>query len=156
MATKQKDAVFAAIQAASDQGLDGDAANEFAVEQVTQGLMAGEIAHSKGALDPKAAKSYARSLVANWRKKDVRLTNGVKYVPTTKRGPIVKDDQLKKLTESLKSLKINQPDNTDLIARVEAAIAARKETLAAEKAATKVQSMDEALATLESLGIDVA
>lgn len=153
---KQKDAVFSALEAARGQGLEGDAVREFAIEQVAQGLMAGEVQHSKGALDPKRAASYAGSLVSNWTKKDTRLTNGVKYVPETRRGPIVKDDTLIKLNGSLKSLEVNQPDNTDLIERVRGAIEARKAEIAATKAATKVQSMDEALATLESLGIEVA
>lgn len=157
MATKQKDAVFTALETARSQGLEGDAAREFAVEQVTQGLIAGEVQHSAGKVeDPKKAKSYARSLVANWLKKDDRLNGGVKYVPETKRGPQVKDEQLKKLNAALKSLEVNDPENTETIERVRNAINARKTQLAAEKAATKVQSMDEALATLSELGIDVA
>jgi hypothetical protein len=157
MSTKQKDAVFNAITMASEQGLEGDSAHAFAVEQVKTGLMSGEIQHSAGAItDPKKAESYAKALIANWRKKDDRLTGGVKYVPATKRGPIVKDDMLKKLNESLKSLKVNQPGNAELIARVEAAITARKAELAAAKAQSKVQSLDETLSTLADLGIEVA
>lgn len=156
MSTKQKDAVFNAITQAQEQGLEGDAATAFAVEQVKSGLMSGEVQHSTGFTDPAKAETYAKALIANWRKKDLRLTGGAKYVPATKRGPIVKDDRLKALNESLKSLKVNQPGNTELIARVEEAIASRKAELAAAKAQSKVQSLDETLATLTDLGIDVA
>lgn len=157
MATKQKDAVFAALETARGQGLEGDSLREFATEVLAQGLMTGEIVHSKGAItDPKKAKSYAGSLISNWTKKDTRLTNGVKYVPETKRGPILKDEKLKDLTVAMKSILVNQPTNAELIARVQAAIDERRAEVAATKAATKVQSMDEALATLESLGIEVA
>ena len=151
---KQKDGVFAALQAASEQGLEGDQAIDFAVEQVKQGLMSGEIAHSKGQLDEKSARSYAGSLVSNWRKKDERLNGGVKYVPETKRGPQVKDETLKTLMTNLKSLKANNAD-ADLIARVEAAIEARRSEVQATKAAAKVQSMDETLASLQALGIAI-
>jgi hypothetical protein len=154
---KQKDAVFAAMTAGSEQGLTGDDQINFAVEQVKTGLMSGEIVHSKGPFtDEKAARSYAGSLVSNWKKKDVRLTGGVKYTPETKRGPIVKDETLKKLNDSLKSLRINQPNNSDLIGRVEAAIEERRSQLAAAKAQTKVQTLDETLAALQELGIEVA
>lgn len=156
MSTKQKDAVFTALSQAISSGLEGESATAFAVEQVKMGLMSGEIIHSKGVFtDEKLAESYARSLISNWKKKDIRLTDGVKYVPTTKRGPIMKDEKLKKLTESLKSLRVTSPDNTDLIARVEAAIEARRTELASEKAATKVQSLDETLASLADLGIEI-
>lgn len=151
---KQKDGVFAAIMAAQEQGLEGDAAHNFAVEQVKAGLMTGEIIHSKGQLDEKAARSYAGSLISNWKKKDDRLNGGVKYEPSVKRGPQVKDELLKTLNTNLKSLRANNADS-ELIGRVEAAIEARREAINAEKAATKVQSLDETLASLESLGISV-
>lgn len=157
MATKQRDAVFLAIMAAREAGFEGGAENDFATQQVKTGLMTGEIVHSKGAIsDEKVATVYARSLISNWRKKDDRLNGGVKYAPTTKRGPIMKDETLKKLSDSLKSLKIVQPDNMDLITRVESAISSRRELLASQKAATKVQSLDETLAALADLGIEVA
>lgn len=154
---KQKEAVFAALAAAGEQGLEADAATAFAVEQVKTGLMAGEVQHSSGAItDPKKAESYAKALISNWLKKDERLNGGAKYVPTNRRGPIMKDERLKALSESLKSLKVNQPGNTDLIARVEAAIDARKTELASAKATSKVQTLDETLASLQELGIEVA
>lgn len=152
---KQREAVFAAIEAGQTQGLTGDELRAFAVEQVKQGLMAGQISHSKGQLDEAKAQSYARSLYSNWTKKDDRLNGGVKYEPKTKRGPLVKDEQLKALKANLDSLKAHSAD-ADLIARVEAAYNARKEQVQAEKAASKVQSLDETLASLQALGIDVA
>jgi len=151
---KQKDAVFAALEQAQRLDLEGDAAHAFAVEKVKQGLMDGTVFHSKGRLDEKKAKSYAGSLLANWFKKDERLNGGVKYVPETKRGPQVKDELLKTLTTNLKSLKANNAD-AELIARVESAIETRRAALAAEKQATKVQSLDETMASLEALGIEV-
>lgn len=151
---KQKDAVYAALEAAQAEGHQGDEATEFAVEKVKQGLMSGEIAHSKGQLDEKAARSYAGSLISNWKKKDPRLNGGVQYVPETKRGPQVKDELLRTLSTNLKSLKANNAD-AELIARVEAAIENRRAEVQAEKAATKVQSLDETMASLEALGIQV-
>jgi hypothetical protein len=152
---KQKDAVYAALEAAQAEGHQGDEAIAFAVEKVKQGLMDGTIQHSKGALDEKSARSYAGSLISNWRKKDTRLNGGVQYVPETKRGPQVKDEQLRTLKANLDSLKAHGADE-DLIARVEAAYEARKAQVQAEKAASKVQSLDETLASLQALGIDVA
>jgi hypothetical protein len=152
MSMKQKDAVRIALLAAAEQGLEGDAATTFAVEQVKAGLMTGEIGHSKGFTDEAKAKSYARSLIANWRKKDKELTGGVPYVPATRRGPQVKDETLKKLLAAKKSLEANKQDPA-LIAQVEAKIQERRDVLAAEKASSKVQSLDETMATLESLGV---
>jgi len=68
----------------------------------------------------------------------------------------LKDARLKGLTESLKSLRVTSPENIDLIGRVETAIEERKATLASTKAASKVQSLDETLAALADLGIEVA
>lgn len=155
MSMKQKDAVFQAIEAARGQGLEGDQAREFAVRTIATGLMNGSVSHSKGQLDEKSATSYASSLFSNWTKKDTRLTNGVKYVPENKTGPRVKDEALKKLSAALKSLEANG-GNHDLIERTKAAIATRKEQIAAAKATAKAISIDEALANLAELGIEVA
>lgn len=154
MAIKQKDAVFAAFQAAQNQGLEGNDARAFAVEQVKVGLMSGEIQHSEGQIaDEKKATTYARSLVSNWSKKDERLNGGAKYVPTTKRGPQVKDPLLKQLSESLKSVKVHDAGNMQLISAIEAKMAERREQLAQEKASTKVASLEETMAALSELGI---
>lgn len=153
MTVKQKDAVYAALVLAQSQGLEGDAARNFAVEQVKIGLMSGEVQHTKGAFTDEArAMSYSRSLIANWLKKDERLNGNVPYVPAKPRGPQVKDEALKALNENLKSLKAHSADS-DLIARVESAINAKKAELAAEKGKSKVQSIEETMASLEALGI---
>lgn len=156
MAMKQKDAVFAAFNAGQQQGLEGEALKSFAAEQIKQGLMSGEVSHKEGPVTDEAkATKYAKSLISNWTKKDERLTNGVKYVPATRRGPQVKDETLKKLNESLKSLKVHSPDNMTLITSVQAKIDERKAQLAAEKAGSKVQTLEEAMATLAELGVPV-
>lgn len=151
---KQKDAVFAAITLAQTNGLEGDAAHNFAVEQVKLGLMSGEVEHSKGQLDEKGARSYAGSLISNWKKKDKRLNGGVDYTPSTKRGPQVKDERLKELNGNLKALRAHGADMT-IISRVESAIEARREELQAEKSASKVQSIEDTFASLAALGIEV-
>lgn len=151
---KQKEAVFAAITLATTQGLEGDSAHDFAVEQVKLGLMSGEVEHSKGNLDEKSAKSYAGSLISNWKKKDTRLNGGLKYEPSTKRGPQVKDERLKELNDNLKALKAHSADMT-IVSRVETAIEARRAELNAEKSASKVQSLDDTFASLAALGIEV-
>lgn len=154
MAMKQKDAVFAAFNAGQQQGLEGEALKSFAAEQVKQGLMSGEVSHKEGAITDEAkATKYAKSLISNWTKKDDRLTNGVKYVPATRRGPQVKDDVLKKLNESLKSLKVHDAGNMTLISSVEAKIAERKAQLAQEKAGSKVQTLEETMAALAEIGV---
>jgi hypothetical protein len=156
MAIKQKDAVYAAFQAGREQGLEGNSLRDFAVEQVKVGLMSGEVAHSEGQFaDEKKAQTYARSLVSNWAKKDERLNGGAKYVPTTRRGPQVKDDELKKLNEALKSLRVHDSGNMALISQIEQRMAARKQSLQAEKAGAKVQTLEETMAALEGLGIDL-
>jgi 2-oxoglutarate dehydrogenase complex dehydrogenase (E1) component-like enzyme len=156
MSMKQKDAVFQALETARGQGLEGDQAREFAVRMIATGLMNGSVSHSKGQLDEKRAVSYAGSLVSNWTKKDTRLTNGVKYVPENRTGPRVKDETLKKLTAALKSLEVNNPENIELIERTKSAIATRKEQITTAKASAKAISIDEALASLAELGIEVA
>jgi len=154
MAIKQKDAVYAAFAAAQGQGLEGEAAKDFAVEQVKAGLMTGEISHSTGFTDEAKAKSYAKALISNWLKKDDRLNGGTKYVPSKRRGPQVKDETLKKLLESLKSLKAHDAD-AELIAKVEAMAQKRREEVQAAKAQSKVQSIEDTMKALADLGIDV-
>ena len=156
MSITQKEAVFQAITDGQTQGFTGNDLKAFAVEQVKSGLMSGEVEYKNDRTDEKACTNYARALYSNWTKKDTRLNGGAKYVPATIRGPQVKDEQLKKLTESLKSIKVNAPGESDLIARVEAAIEARKAELHATKAQSKVQSLDETFAALAELGIEVA
>lgn len=154
---KQKEAVFAAYTAGIEAGLEhgSDALFDQVAASVAAGIFNGEVEYGKDRTDEKAVRSYSRSVTSNWFKKDQRIS-GAKYVPATRRGPQVKDERLKALIANLKSLKAHdsQVDMT-LIQRVEAAIAARKSELAAEKAASKVQSLEETMASLEALGIEV-
>lgn len=155
---KQKEAVFSAFSAGIDSGMEQGtpALFDHVASLVASGITSGEVEYSKDRSDEKVAKAYSRSLTSNWFKKDDRINGGTKYIPATKRGPQVKDETLKKLSVSLKSLKAhNGQVDMNLISRVETAIDARKQQLASEKAATKVQSLDETLAALESLGIEV-
>ncbi len=155
---KQKEAVFAAYQAGINNGLAAGSEPLFdhVASQVEAGIRAGEVDYSKDRNDEKTVKSYSRSVTSNWFKKDDRIS-GAKYVPATKRGPQVKDDMLRKLNTSLKSLKAQAPGTVDmnLIQRVEAAIEERKAQVASTKAASKVQSIDDAMNTLAELGIAV-
>jgi hypothetical protein len=152
---KQKDAVFAAITEAQGNKLEGKEAIAYAVEKVSAGLMDKTVQHSTGFTDPAKALGYARSLVANWMSKDTRLNGGEKYAPKTKRGPQVKDERLRTLKESHKSLIAHQADPA-LIAKVEAAMQARQAEVQAEKSQANVPSLDETLASLADLGIEVA
>lgn len=155
---KQKEAVFAAFTAGIQAGLEqgSDQLFDHVAGQVQAGITSGEVEYSKDRADEKAVKSYSRSVTSNWFKKDERIA-GVKYTPATKRGPQVKDETLKKLNTSLKSLRA-QPEGTvdmNLITRVEAAIAERKAAIQSDKARSKVQSLDDAMAALSELGIEV-
>lgn len=152
---KQKDFVKQAILACMSQGLEGDALNSAASESIKTGLVTGECEHSKGPMDEKTAKSYAKSLVGNYLKKDKDLNGGVKYEPTTRRGPIVKDQRLKDLKTSLKALEANSA-SPELIAQVTTAIATREAELEAEKTTSKLPSLEETMAKLAELGINVA
>lgn len=150
---KQSEAVRTFINQADSQGLTDKARRDFAVENVKIGLLDGSIAYGKDRTDEKAVSIYASSVVGNWLKKDTTLNGGVKYEPATKRGPQVKDEQLIALNANLKSLRVLSPDNMDLIGRVESAIEARKAILAQAKETTKVQSLEDTLASLEAMGI---
>jgi hypothetical protein len=152
---KQKDFVKQAIMAAIAAGLSAEALNSAAAETIKNGLISGECEHSKGPMDEKAAKSYAKSLVGNYLKKDKDLNGGVKYEPTTRRGPIVKDQRLKDLKTSLKALEANSA-SPELIAQVTTAIATREAELEAEKTTSKLPSLEETMAKLAELGINVA
>ncbi len=152
---KQKDAVFAAYTAGIEAGLTAgsDQLFDHVASQVQAGIASGEVEYGKDKDDEKAVKSYSRSLTSNWFKKDERIS-GAKYVPATKRGPQVKDEVLKGLNTNLKSLRAHNAD-MELISRVEAAIEARRAEIAQQKASSKVQSLEETLASLEQLGIEV-
>ena len=152
----QKETVFNAFQGATNEGLTGTAHTAFVIDQIACDLTSGECAHSKGPItDEKEARKYAGALLSNWKKKDTRLSGGVAYVPATPRGPQVKDGLLKQLNGNLKSLKAHGVEDMDLITRVEAAIATRREELAAAKGIAKVQPIEDAMAELAALGIAV-
>ena len=150
---KQNEAVYAAYKAGTEQGLTGPELKAFAVAQVKAGLMDGTISHKAGRLDEKDALSYSRQLVQNWFKKDEKIA-GVKYTPTFRRGPQVKDEQLKKLKAAHKALVAHNAD-PKLISDVEAAINKRKAEVEAQKAQSKVLSIDETINILAELGIEV-
>lgn len=152
---KQKDAVFAAYQAGREQGLEhgSDQLFESVAGLVQAGIANGDVDYSKDRANEKEVKAYARSLTSNWFKKDERIS-GAKYVPATRRGPMIKDETLKALSENLKSLKAHSADMT-IIQRVEQAIQQRRQQLAAQKDKSKVQTMEETLASLAELGIQV-
>src|SRR5581483_7039528 len=90
---KQKDAVFAAYQAAVANGMEhgSDALYEQVAAVVQAGIASGEVDYGKDRTKESEVKSYARSLVSNWFKKDERIS-GAKYVPATRRGPQIKDE----------------------------------------------------------------
>lgn len=152
----QKETVFNAFQAATAEGLTGAEHTAFVVDQIACDLTSGECVHSKGPItDEKEARKYAGALLSNWKKKDERLSGGIKYEPVTRRGPQVKDNLLKQLTGNLKSLKAHGVEDMSLITRVESAIETRKAEIAAAKGIAKVQPIEDAMAELAALGIAV-
>lgn len=151
---KQKQFVKEAILAAIALELEGAALISHASELVMNGLMSGECEFS-GAIDEKRAKSYSKSVVGNYLKKDKDLNGGVKYTPANPRGPIVKDQRLKDLKTSLKALQANGVDS-GLIAQIETAILIRETEVDSEKATSKLPSLEETMAKLAELGISVA
>jgi hypothetical protein len=151
---KQKDFVKQAILFCMTEGLTGEALISSATERVKQGLMSGECEHGNESIrtDEKDAKTYAKAVVNNYLKKDKELNGGVKYEPKTKRGPIVKDPELKELKKVLKALEANNADPT-LIGQVQERITAKEAEIEAGKAKDKLPSLEDAMATLAKLGI---
>lgn len=151
---KQKEFVKMTIQGCMVEGLTGEALTSTATEKVKQGLMNGECDHGSPTIrtDEKEAKSYAKSVVGNYLKKDKDLNGGVKYEPKSKRGPIVKDPELKELKVVLKALEANKAD-TNLIYAVQTRIADKEIEIEASKTTSKLPSLDDAMAILTKLGI---
>lgn len=149
---RQSEFCKAAILALITAGVEGEALISQATEQVKKGLMSGECEHKSEQVrtDEKMATSYARALVKDRLKKDTDLNGGVKYEPTTRRGPIVKDPELKKLKVVLNALEHHNGDS-NIIEAVKAKIEAKEAEIAAAK--SNVPSMDEALEVLKELGI---
>ena len=150
----QKNGVKTILVSLIADGLVGGELTKTAAVQIAAGLQNGTIPHKKGQLDERAAYKYAGALISNYMKKDLDLNGGVAYVPENPRGPQVKDELLKTLTASLKSLEANKITG-DLVERTREAIAARKEAVNAEKGVSKVIPLDEAMAILAAAGIAI-
>ena len=133
-------------------GIEGEALISQATKKVADGIMDGACEHKSAEVktNEKLATSYARALVKDRLKKDSDLNGGVKYEPATRRGPITKDPELKKLKGVLKALEHHSADS-NVIDAVKAKIAEKEAEIAASKA--NVPSMEEALETLKELGI---
>ena len=151
---KQKDAVFAAYTAGINAGLEHGSKPLFdhVKTEIFHGITAGDISYNKDRSNEKEVRNYAGSVTNNFFKKDERIS-GAKYVPQTKRGPIVKDERLIELSTNLKALKVHSPENMELIGRVQAAFDARKAEVAASKVSTKVKSEAETMESLAALGL---
>lgn len=151
---KQRDFVVQSLNNASAQGLEGDARIEFAVEQVTQGLLTKECSHSSGFADEKEARKYASAVVRNYLRRAKELNGGVEYKPANPRGP--RDSaKVRELKLALSALKAHGATD-DQIAIVETAIAAQEELDKAEKSKKPTMSPEEALAILAKNGVDIA
>lgn len=153
---KQKEAVINFWKQGSEQGLTGKDLVEFVSNEVFHGLMAGDIDHGSATIktDEKEARSYAKAVTHNYFKKAKELNGGIKYEPTSKRGPIVKDPELKDLKTALKALEANQAD-MGLISQVKDRISSKEAEIQASKAQSKLPSLDQAMETLAKLGINV-
>lgn len=152
--TTQKESVYLAfVQESNGQSLSECLSNTGfrakVVEAVAAGLHEGSVEWDNQDKNADNCMAYASQLVSNWFKRDTRIS-GVKYQPTTKRGPQVKDEKLAKLNVALKSATVHAPDKVDQIVQM---IEVRKAELTTEKTKTKVMSSDELAATLAELGI---
>jgi hypothetical protein len=152
---KQKDVVFAAFMSIVGEGKTVADATETqrqqVKEQVASQLHDGSCDWDDPDKSPEHCLRYAGSLVSNWFKKDPRLNGVGKYTPKTRRGPLVKDEELKKLIAARDSAVVL--GRTEVVPQLESRIAQRKEQLKLEKAKTKVLSQDELAATLTELGL---
>ncbi len=158
MSMKQSDAVFHFYTLGQESGLEGKGLSEFIVNEVCNGIVAGNIDHSDEAIrsDEKRARSYCRGLVDNRFKRDKRLNGGVQYKPQTARGPIG-DAKLKELTKALKALELNPDIDMTYITRTKAAIESRKAELTAQKSVKSTGlSLDQAMQILAQNGVLVS
>lgn len=166
----QKEAVYVAYTTAlSDRNIDFttpanlspeilSAVRKDMRENIASGIVDGSISCEKPEYraDLKAAGTYASGLVSNWFKKDTRLTGGVKYEAQTTRGPVTRDEKLK----ALKNAKVaaEGANDMELLTKIEAAITTRQAEVDADKAAKKAPkapSVDDAVAKLAELGIEL-
>lgn len=158
MSMKQSDAVFHFHTLGQESGLDGKSLFEFIVNEVSNGIVSGDIDHSDQSIrsDEKRARSYARGLVDNRFKRDKRLNGGVQYKPQTTRGP-VGDAKLKELNKALKALELTPDIDMSYITRTKQAIEARKAELTAEKSIKSGGlSLDQAMQILTQNGVLVS
>ena len=149
---RQREAVVRFWKEAQESNLEGQAMIDFMVEEIYHGLRAGDIDHKSEQVktDEKMARSYAKALVKDQFKKNPLMNGGVKYEPATRRGPVVKDPELKKLKEVLKALEARGGD-TDIIDKVKTRINEKEAEILAAR--SKVPSMEEAMEALRELGI---
>jgi hypothetical protein len=154
---KQKESVLFYHAQAAEQGLTGKDLEAFIATEIFHGIRAGDVECKKTYIkdDEKECMRYAKSLVSNHFKKAPELNGGIKYVPATVRGPIIKDEMLKELNVNLKALKALENADENLIQAVEAAIAQRqaqvdeaKQVSKKEKALPSVDQIKEELAKL--------
>lgn len=151
---KQRDFVVQAISNATAQGLEGDARIEFAVEQVTQGLLSKECSHSTGFDNEKEARSYASAVVRNYLRRAKELNGGIEYKPANPRGPR-DSSKVRELKLALEALKAHGAP-AEQLDMVESAIKAQEELDKAEKSKKSTMSPEEALAILAKNGVDIA
>ena len=149
----QKEFVKASIMA-NMTGEGGQLNFDAAVSIVTQALLTGDCPHGNPEVrtDEKKAKSYAKAVVENYRKKDKDLNGGTKYVPENPRGPRG-DSKLKELNKVIDDLVAIGADS-QMIEAVAAAAEARRNEIAAAKT-TKVKTLDEIKADLVALGVAI-
>lgn len=144
----QKEAVYQA-----HTKFDGDRAQMR--EHIAQGIVAGTVSCDKPEYrsDIKKALTYASGLISNWLKKDSRLNGGVKYEAATVRGPQVRDEKLKALTQARKAA--TAANDMELLTKIESLHASRVAELESEKAAKKAPNVSDAVAALAALGIEL-
>lgn len=151
---KQKEAVYLAFVAIANgrdttECLADSTFRAQLKEAVAAGLHDGSTDWDFGDKTPEACLAYASQLIANWTKRDTRIS-GMKYEPLTKRGPQIKDERLQKLNVALKAAQVHCPDKVEQITSL---IDARKAELNVVKAKTKVIDATELTNVLAELGI---
>jgi len=159
---KQKDAVVLYWTQGTEQGLTGKDLEAFVSTEIFHGLQAGDIDHRNAAMkeDEKECQRYAKALVSNHFKKAKEINGGVKYIPQTTRGPIIKDQALKDLSICLKAMQGRDDVTEEMIQSTSFLIESRKAELEAAKpakkpAAKKVLSLEEIQATLAKYSVEV-
>ena len=145
---RQKEFIKTTIQFGIKNNLSGTELMNFVIDQVKKGLMNGECHYSKGILDEKDALRYSKALYKNTMMKDLDMNGGTPYTPSTKRGPIIKDEKLKDLKKVLKSLQESNGDPA-LISKVESLYETRMKELESEKKKETTLTEEETLSILQ-------